>query len=116
DRRTARGRVARRRVRRAGRRAERPSGAVVAWHFARLKLRLIRNGLRSPQYALMFILGASAAGVLALGGFVALATLRNQSIGPDVTLTVFAAVTVMWIVVPLIGFGTDETLDPQRLA
>jgi ABC-2 type transport system permease protein len=88
----------------------------VARQFARLKIRLIRNGLRSPQYAVMFILGATAAGALALLGFSALAGMRNQKIGPDATLAIFAAVTVMWIVVPLIGFGTDETLDPQRLA
>jgi ABC-2 type transport system permease protein len=88
----------------------------VARDFARLKLRLIRNGLRSPQYALLFAIGACGSGVLALAGFVFLAALRGQAIAFDATLVLFAAVTVVWTVVPLLGFGTDETLDPQRLA
>ena len=83
--------------------------------FARLKLRLIRNGLRTPQYALLFVLGASAAGVLAVLGFIFLSAVRNDPIAADAVIVTFAAVSVMWIVVPLLGFGTDETLDPQRL-
>jgi ABC-2 type transport system permease protein len=83
--------------------------------FARLKLRLIRNGLRTPQYALLFTLGASAAGVLALLGFIFLSSVRNDPIASDAVIVTFSAITVMWIVVPLLGFGTDETLDPQRL-
>ena len=88
----------------------------MARYFALLKLRLIRNGLRSPQYALLFTLGASASAVLAFLGFVFLAALRAHAFAADATLVVFAAVTLVWTVVPLIGFGTDETLDPQRLA
>ena len=84
--------------------------------FARLKLRLLRNGLRSPQYAILFTVGAVGAGLLALIGFISLASLRNNSSVGDVTIVAFGAVTAAWIVVPLLGFGTDETLDPQRLA
>jgi ABC-2 type transport system permease protein len=88
----------------------------VARTFARLKLRLLRNGLRSPQYAMLFTVGAVGAGLLAFLGFVSLAALRNDSIAGDATIVAFGAVTAAWIVVPLLGFGTDETLDPQRLA
>jgi ABC-2 type transport system permease protein len=84
--------------------------------FARLKLRLVRNGLRSPQYAVLFTIGAAGAALLALVGFVLLAGQRGDVSAPDTTLVVFAAVTLAWTVVPLLGFGTDETLDPQRLA
>jgi ABC-2 type transport system permease protein len=88
----------------------------VARTFARLKLRLLRNGLRSPQYAMLFTVGAIGAGLLAFLGFISLAALRNDSIAGDATIVAFGTVTAAWIVVPLLGFGTDETLDPQRLA
>ncbi|HET9728440.1 MAG TPA: hypothetical protein VFR41_03415, partial [Acidimicrobiia bacterium] len=84
--------------------------------FARLKLRLIRNGLRSSQYAILFGIGAVGAGVLALVGFTTLAALRNDSVAPDATVVIFGGITLAWTVIPLLGFGTDETLDPQRLA
>ncbi len=88
----------------------------MARQFARLKLRLVRNGLRAPQYAIVFSLGAFGAGVLALAGFATLSLLRGNVNASDTTLVIFAAVTLSWTVVPLLGFGTDETLDPQRLA
>ena len=88
----------------------------MARHFVRLKLRLVRNGLRSPQYAVLFALGAATASLLALIGFIALATMRNDPSSSDATIVIFGAVTMLWTVVPLLGFGTDETLDPQRLA
>ncbi|HTL84334.1 MAG TPA: hypothetical protein VL856_04085 [Acidimicrobiia bacterium] len=85
-------------------------------HFARLKLRLIRNGFRSPQYAVLFTIGAVGSGIAAILGFGLLAGLRGDRIAADATLVTFAAITLIWTVVPLLGFGTDETLDPQRLA
>jgi ABC-2 type transport system permease protein len=88
----------------------------VARQFALLKLRLVRNGLRSPQYAVLFTIGSAGAAVVSFAGFVFLATLRTDAIRWDATLVAFAAVTVVWTVLPLMGFGTDETLDPQRLA
>jgi ABC-2 type transport system permease protein len=88
----------------------------VARQFALLKLRLVRNGLRSPQYTVLFTIGAVGAAVVSFAGFTLLAALRTDVIRSDATLVAFAAVTVVWTVVPLMGFGTDETLDPQRLA
>jgi ABC-2 type transport system permease protein len=88
----------------------------VARQFALLKLRLVRNGLRSPQYAVLFTIGSAGAVIVSLAGFTFLAALRTDAIRADATLAAFAAVTVVWTVLPLMGFGTDETLDPQRLA
>jgi ABC-2 type transport system permease protein len=76
----------------------------------------LRNGFRAPQYAVLFSIGAIGAGLLATFGFISLASLRNDTVASDATIVAFAAVTVAWTVVPLLGFGTDETLDPQRLA
>ena len=83
---------------------------------SRLKLRLIRNGLRLPQYAVLFIVGTTGGATVALFGFASLAGVRHDPIRFDLVIVAFAAVSVMWTVVPLLGFGTDETLDPQRLA
>jgi ABC-2 type transport system permease protein len=88
----------------------------VARNFARLKLRLLRNGLRTPQFALLFAIGTASAVVLSLAGFAGLAALRGDRMAADATLVMFAAITLVWTVLPLLGFGTDETLDPQRLA
>jgi len=83
--------------------------------FVRLKLRLLRNGLRLGQGAVLFAIGAVGAGALALIGFVALATARGTT-APDLAIVVFATSTLGWTVLPILGFGNDETLDPQRLA
>jgi len=88
----------------------------MARKFARLKLRLVRNGLRAPQYAALFTIGATGSAILAFVGFVFLAGLRGDVMQDNATIVTFAVITVVWTVVPLLGFGTDETLDPQRLA
>ena len=112
----ARGRHARRRVRRARRRAGRAARAVVVGTFVRLKLRLLRNGLHIGQGAVLFAIGAIGAGVLGLSGFAALAAARGDTIAPDLAIVVFGIATLGWTVLPILGFGNDETLDPQRLA
>jgi ABC-2 type transport system permease protein len=84
--------------------------------FVRLKLRLLGNGLRIGQGAMLFILGAVGAGVLGLLGFVTLAGTRGDPTGPDLAIVVFGTATLGWTIFPVLGFGNDETLDPQRLA
>ena len=37
-------------------------------------------------------------------------------IAPDLAIVVFGVATLGWTVLPILGFGNDETLDPQRLA
>ena len=83
-------------------------------HFLRLKHTLNRNGLRSSTrkkvglvFALLFW------GWVVAGGFAALATARNQA---TVLPLIFDGFFVAWLMLPLLGFGGDETLDPSRLS
>ncbi len=84
--------------------------------FVRLKLRLVRNGLGIGQAGVLFVLGAIGASILALVSFIVLASARGDANGPDVAIVVFGLATVGWTFFPILGFGNDETLDPQRLA
>jgi hypothetical protein len=84
--------------------------------FVRLKLRLLRNGLTLRQGATLFALGAIGAAVLAASGFAILAGSRTSADAPDIAIVVFGLATLGWAIFPVLGFGTDETLDPQRLA
>ena len=84
--------------------------------FVRLKLRLLRNGLRMVQARVLFILGALGAAWIAIIGFSTLAAARGDTAGPDLAVVIFAVATLGWTVFPILGFGNDETLDPQRLA
>lgn len=84
--------------------------------FVRLKLRLLRNGLSIGQGAVLFGIGAFGAAGLALIGFATLASARGDAIAPDLAIVVFGLATLGWTVLPILGFGNDETLDPQRLA
>jgi ABC-2 type transport system permease protein len=88
----------------------------VARTFVRLKLRLLRNGLRIGPAAVLFAIGAVGAAAIALVGFSALAAARGDSSGPNIAVIVFGLATVGWTFFPILGFGNDETLDPQRLA
>jgi ABC-2 type transport system permease protein len=86
-------------------------------HFASLKARLIRNGLRGGGIRLVgFIVGVVLGGQLAVSGFALLALPPNE-IQSRAALPVglFAGLMVAWIVFPLFGYGIDETLDPDRL-
>jgi ABC-2 type transport system permease protein len=90
----------------------------VARVIVRLKLRLLGNGLRGNGLrAIAFTLGCLYA--LGLSVAVAVGFLAAQHdpahLGIAVELAGFGAV-VGWVALPLIGFGSDETLDPTRLA
>ena len=84
--------------------------------FVRLKLRLLRNGLHVGQGAVLFAIGAIGAALTALVGFTVLAAARGHATAPDLAIVVFAFATLGWTVLPILGFGNDETLDPQRLS
>ncbi|MDQ3305557.1 MAG: hypothetical protein M3535_06170 [Actinomycetota bacterium] len=86
--------------------------------FARLKLRLLRNSFRLGwQQKIGLVLGIIYAVPLALGGFVALASLRAEpDLARSVIVVAFVALFAGWLVGPLLGFGSDETLDPARVA
>ncbi len=86
----------------------------MARHFLRLKLTLLRNGLRSNRLRKLGI-GFSAFAwfwlvVAALG-----LLLASRSQGLVVPL-VFDSFFLGWLFLPLLGMGIDETLDPSRLA
>src|SRR4051794_13499994 len=86
--------------------------------FVKLKLTLIRNGLRGGwQRQVGLILGAVAALPLAALGFLALAVSgRDSDVAQQVAVIGCTVLFVGWISLPVLGFGSDETLDPSRLA
>ncbi len=91
----------------------------MARYFVRLKLRLIRNGLRLGSAQVVgLVLSLCVALPLAGLGFTLLAVVPRAE--PDARLPVavlsFTAVFVGWLLAPLLAFGTDDTLDPARLA
>jgi ABC-2 type transport system permease protein len=90
----------------------------MAWILVRLKLRLLRNGLRGNALrAIAFVLGCAYA--LAIGTAIAAGFLSLQHRVEDLEVVAeLAAVGAVlgWSALPLLGFGSDETLDPSRLA
>jgi ABC-2 type transport system permease protein len=89
---------------------------VVA-HLLRLKLTLLRNGLKRSVWQVvglvvlsLYVLGGLAA---ATGGLVALSLA-----GPDLVRSVLvlsgSLLVLGWWFVPLVAFGVDATLDPSR--
>jgi ABC-2 type transport system permease protein len=87
--------------------------------FVRLKLRLLRNGLRGNwQQTFGLVAGILVAVPLAAGGFALLALLPRSSpeLGPAVAVTAFVAVFLAWTFLPVLTFAADATLDPARLA
>lgn len=85
----------------------------------RLKLTLLRNGLRrSPWqvvglvFALLYGLGVVGSGVI---GLVALRFAPTEIIDV-VTVAVFTVVTIGWVVLPMFAYGADNTVDPTRFA
>lgn len=84
--------------------------------FARLKLRLLRNGLRDRQRATMFVISVIGGVILAFVGFGWLASTRlDPARAADHAVVLFGAVTLGWMILPVMSFSSDETLDPQRL-
>lgn len=87
--------------------------------FVRLKLRLLGNGLRhQPMRIVLLMLGAviglTVAGPITVG-LAAMAT-APADLAYVVTVFVGSAVVLGWLLVPMLFFGVDETLDPARFA
>jgi len=92
----------------------------VARLFVRLKLSLLRNGLRRGwQQVIATVFGALYAlpiAVLAAVGFTALGRRDDLAeLAPTVLLLALTVLTLGWLLVPLLAFKLDETLDPLRL-
>lgn len=86
-------------------------------YFLRLKLALLGSAFRRGwQRAAGLLLGAAMAlpmALLAAGGLTLAG--RRSDAGLAILGGSFTALTVLWVVVPLVAFGLDETLDPARL-
>lgn len=90
----------------------------MAWVFVKLKARLIANGLHAGTQRVIGMVVAAIYGFgLAIAGFAVLVAAGNNSHadGPVIAVLFGAGLTVAWAILPLLGFGSDETLDPTRL-
>jgi ABC-2 type transport system permease protein len=89
----------------------------VARLLVQLKLRLLRNALRlSTGAKIGFIVSTVFAGLVAAGTFALLALLRGSSTSVDLTTVIFTVFAFGWLILPLVSFGLDATLDPATLA
>ncbi|WP_333767697.1 transporter [Streptomyces sp. IBSBF 2435] len=96
-----------------------PAGAApsVTRVFIRLKLSLMRNGLRQSRGRTVgWSIGVGLAMLYALGNGAGMIALRHNHYAPAVSVTVAVVLAVGWAVMPLFFFGGDDTLDPTRLA
>jgi ABC-2 type transport system permease protein len=83
----------------------------------RLKLRLLTNALRSSNRAKASFITSTAFAVLtALGMFALLASLHGQNSAVVLTSVMFTVFAFGWLILPLLAFGLDSTLDPATMA
>ncbi|MEV7271808.1 transporter [Streptomyces bacillaris] len=84
--------------------------------FVRLKLTLLRNGLRqSSGRKAAFIASLVFALLVAAGQVLALVLLRGNANAGTVVVLLTAVVALGWAVLPLFFPSGDDTLDPSRL-
>ena len=88
-------------------------------HLVRLKVTLLRNGLRRSAwqvvglvFAAVYASGAVVASVVGLG---ALST-QDADLRRSVVVLVGAALVLGWWLIPLVAFGVDATVEPVRFA
>ncbi|MDP9798593.1 ABC-2 type transport system permease protein [Catenuloplanes nepalensis] len=94
--------------------------AVTPWHFVLLKLRVMRNGLRGQRWRIaLFVIGLFFGAWFSVVGFTLFAVTgfsrghTGMALGGGLG---GAAVVLGWLLMPLVFFGVDETLDPARFA
>ncbi|GAA3869179.1 transporter [Streptomyces sedi] len=93
-----------------------PSVAATTAVFVRLKLSLLRNGMRqSNGKSAAFVGSAVLAALVGALGLLGLVALRGNEYGPDTGVVLVAVIALGWAFLPLF-VGVDETLDPGRLA
>jgi ABC-2 type transport system permease protein len=89
----------------------------VARILVQLKLRLLLGALRSTRAArVSFIASSLVALLVAAGTFAELASLRHNAAAVDLTAALFTTFAFGWLILPLVTFGLDSTLDPATLA
>lgn len=100
--------------------AEPPARAVSPRHFVRLKLRVLGNNFRGQAWRVaLFVVGVLFGLWFAAGGFLLLAA---PGLADEPRYALMAAafgggvLTLGWLLLPLVFFGVDETLDPARFA
>ncbi|SER34504.1 hypothetical protein [Microlunatus flavus] len=84
-----------------------------------LKLTLLRNGLRRSVWRTVgLVLGAVYALGIVVAAVAGLVALRwtSTEVTAQVTVVAYAALTLGWLVLSLLVFGVDETVDPARFA
>ncbi|MGX1853146.1 transporter [Streptomyces sp. NPDC055299] len=97
----------------AARPAAAPSLTAV---FVRLKLSLLRNGLRQSTGRTLAYVASLLVGLLFAAGVVlGLSALRGNPHAGALAVLLTGILTVGWAVMPLFFPGGDETLDPTRL-
>lgn len=89
-------------------------------YFARLKLRVLRNSLRGQVWRIvLFVIGALFGLWFAAAGFFLLAVpglAGNAELAVVVPAFAGGVLVLGWLLLPLVFFGVDETLDPARFA
>ncbi|MEU5714788.1 transporter [Streptomyces sp. NPDC020403] len=94
--------------------AERGQGLVPV--FVRLKLTLLRNGLRqSSGRRAAYIASLVVTALFAVGQAIGLVALRGHAQAGTLVVLLTAVVALGWTVMPLFFPSGDETLDPSRL-
>jgi ABC-2 type transport system permease protein len=89
----------------------------MAWLLVQLKLRLLRNALRMSAGAKAgFVTSTVFAVIAAVGTFAILAVQRGNTAAVDVTSVIFTLFAFGWLILPVLAFGLDSTLDPATLA
>ncbi|WP_405938154.1 transporter [Streptomyces sp. NBC_00726] len=84
--------------------------------FARLKVALLRNGLRqSSGRRAVYLISVVGALLIAAGQLLGLVLLRGHAHADSVVVLLTAVVALGWAVMPLFFSAGDETLDPTRL-
>ncbi|XTZ13271.1 ABC transporter permease [Micromonospora echinospora] len=93
---------------------------VSARHFVRLKLRVMGNNFRGQGWRIALFVGGVIAGLGFAGtGFFLLAApgLADESRYALMAAAFGGGLVVLgWLLLPLVFFGVDETLDPARFA
>jgi ABC-2 type transport system permease protein len=98
----------------AGERAVRAPSVVPV--FVRLKLSVLRNGLRQSRGRTVgWAIGVAFSLLYALGLGGGMIALRGNDYAPAAAVTLALVLGLGWAVMPLFFFGGDDTLDPTRL-
>ncbi|SDP08963.1 ABC-2 type transport system permease protein [Pedococcus dokdonensis] len=89
-------------------------------HLVRLKLHLLRNGLRRSVAAIVgMVLGLLYGGGFVVFGLVMMGVLRAEgdvALSRTVVVVTGSALMAGWTLLPIVLFGVDPTLDPTRFA